>query len=93
MWFLSSTDVLRQNSSNQSENLFLSLWLNICLVILFIFQHSYLKTIHIANYLARYRITSAIARSIYVILTSVTLQVVTVLPLRQFVLVTFLFRS
>lgn len=75
MWFLSSAQVLISNVSNQSESLLFPLWFDTGLVVLFVFQHSYLKTSQIGNYLARYRITKSVARSIYVVLTSVALQV------------------
>ena len=76
MWFLSSFQMSTENETNQSGSILFPLWLNTSLVALFVFQHTYLKTNQIGKYLARYRITKAVARSIYVIFTSVTLQVI-----------------
>lgn len=76
MWFLSSTQVSTDNSPFTFTNLVVSLWLNTSLVFFFFIQHSYFKTSHIGNFLIRYRVTPAIARSIYVILTSLAIQVV-----------------
>lgn len=74
MWFVSSMP--SSSDTKQSDpGLLFPMWLNASLVMLFAVQHSYLKTSQIGNFLSRHRVTSSLARSIYVILTSVTLQV------------------
>lgn len=75
-WFVSNIKSSSQNSISQpDQGVFFPMMFNAGLVVLFIAQHSFLKTNQIGSYLTRQRITSSIARSIYVILTSVTLQV------------------
>lgn len=75
MWFLSSAQVPSENLTDHFQSLLVSIWINTSLIVLFGVQHSYIKTNQIGNYLSRYRITPAIARSIYIIFTSLTLQV------------------
>lgn len=82
MWFLSSFPAapITQNSSiNESHqslwSLLMSLWFDACLVLLFIFQHRVLKTRDIENYLANHALPPVAARSIYVLLSSMALQV------------------
>ena len=75
-WFVSNIKSSSQNSISQpDQGVFFPMMFNAGLVVLFIAQHSFLKTNQIGSYLSRQRITSSISRSIYVILTSVTLQV------------------
>jgi hypothetical protein len=76
MWSVSTIQSSSENDSQPGQGLFFPMWLNAGLVALFVTQHSYLKTSQIGDYLRRHRITSSISRSIYVILTSVALQVV-----------------
>nr|CAH0102071.1 unnamed protein product [Daphnia galeata] len=76
-WFVSNIKSSSQNSISQpDQGVFFPMMFNAGLVVLFIAQHSFLKTNQIGSYLTRQRITSSIARSIYVILTSVTLQII-----------------
>merc|ERR1712071_17057 len=74
MLFLSGTN---QVPLDEESDVFLyPMWMNGSLVSLFILQHSLLKTNKIKSYLNRHRIDPSVARSIYVMLTSVTLQIV-----------------
>ncbi|XP_046457171.1 nurim homolog [Daphnia pulex] len=76
MWSVSTIQSSSENDSQPGQGLFFPMWLNAGLVALFVAQHSYLKTSQIGDYLRRHRITSSISRSIYVILTSVALQII-----------------
>ncbi|KZS17650.1 Nurim [Daphnia magna] len=80
MWFVSGIPSSIENDQKESDpGLLFPIWLNASLVTLFAVQHSYLKTSEIGNFLSRHRVTSSLSRSIYVILTSVTIQIMVTL--------------
>ena len=77
MWkFMSFLSVNNQFKLEVESNNFLyPLWMNGSLVLLFILQHSWLKTNQIKGYLNKLKINPSTARCIYVMFTSIALQV------------------
>ena len=75
MWFLSNSSQVPPRDDSSSENILISLWIDACLVLLFIVQHSWLKTRDIEKYLAQFGFSPTAARGIYVLFTSLALQV------------------
>ena len=67
-------DPISSVSSGQSPLFYL--WLDSCLVGLFILQHSYFKTNQIALHLRQWSVNPSLARCTYTLLTSLALQVV-----------------
>lgn len=74
-WFLSDHQGQREIVTQSFEDLGFSLGLDFALLLAFMLQHSCWKTMDIGNYLSKYKISRTIARSIYVMLTCLVLQV------------------
>ena len=73
MWFLSSNGMV-ENSHLESNSILFPLWCNANLILMFILQHSFLKTQQIASY-----VSQTWARSFYTICTCLVLQVYRIL--------------
>ena len=71
--FLSGND--QQLLDEESNGVIYPLWMNGSLVVLFILQHSWLKTNQIKGYLNTFNFNPSVARCIYVLCTSISLQV------------------
>jgi len=70
----------------ESNNFLYPLWMNGSLVLVFILQHSWLKTNQIKGYLNKLKINPSTARCIYVMFTSIALQIVMICwsPVRSY---------
>ncbi len=75
MWFLSVVSPPQESATN--NNIFVSLWMNAILILLFAGQHSYFKTKDIEKFLFRTQLLNpSTARSVYVLSTLTALQVI-----------------
>ena len=74
MWFLSPLRT-NANAPDRSGDVWHHLWVDACLVIFFVVQHSYFKTAQIADLITRLGFDSYFSRCLYVLSTSLILQV------------------
>jgi hypothetical protein len=75
MLFLSSSNKTASDKDASKQNSWIDLWVDVVLIIIFVMQHSYFKTVHIASYLSSIRLNHHYARCVYTLITSVALQV------------------
>jgi len=73
MWFLSPLRT-NANAPDRSGDVWHHLWVDACLVIFFVVQHSYFKTAQIADLITRLGFDSYFSRCLYVLSTSLILQ-------------------